>query len=103
MNFNVQILSQVEVDEVSGKNDEGIYGIAIGEGMEEILLDKVPQNQKIKEGDIVITSNLGNFFPQGLLIGLLKEVNKSDVAPFQKAKVSLLFNLQDLQTLFVIK
>ena len=103
MNFNVQILSQVEVNEESEKSDEGIYGIAIGEGTEKIILDKVPQSQTIKEGDIIITSNLGNFFPQGLLIGLLKEVNKSDVAPFQKAKVSLLFNLQDLQTLFVIK
>lgn len=84
------------------RDQNSIYGIVKGKGNQQIYLDKVLLDAKIEEKDILITAALGGVFPEGLLIGEIIKVRKSDIEPFQIAEVSPFFNIKELETLFII-
>ena len=85
--------------EIQGKD---IKGILKGIGDFHLSLEEIPNDKEIKDGDIVITTSLGGDFPKGLLIGEIKNIEKSDIKPFQNAEVSPLFNIKDIETIFII-
>jgi rod shape-determining protein MreC len=85
--------------EVLGRDAEGLIK---GEGDQKMCLDFLPRDKVIEEGDAVISSALGGIYPRGLLVGLITEVQKDDVKPFQRAEVSPLFKLRELRNVFVI-
>jgi len=81
---------------------DGIFP-AKGLGNSKISLDLIPKEIKINSGDLVLTSAEGGFFPKGLLVGKIEEVEKSDLEPFQKARVSLSCQIAEIESLFIIK
>lgn len=83
-------------------SEKEITGVARGEGGQKVLIDLVPQEDDLAAGDMVITSALGDIFPEGLLIGEVAEVVKTGADPFQKARVNPFFDLKSLDTVFVI-
>jgi len=88
--FDVQVL------------DKEIYGVAKGGGSLKIDLELIPKEKEILPGEIVVSTVLGHIFPKGLLVGEIKEVKKSDLAPFQTAEIKPAFNLEALESLFII-
>ncbi|MCD6550076.1 rod shape-determining protein MreC [bacterium] len=82
--------------------NNGVVGIVKGKGKPELSLEKIPHNIEVKEGDPVVTISLGGIFPKGLLVGKVKEIKKTDVSPFQTIKVSVLFDINQLKSVFVI-
>jgi rod shape-determining protein MreC len=82
--------------------ENDISGVVKGRGGLQLLLDFVPHEKEIEEGDIIITTSLGGIFPQGLLVGQIEKVEKSDIEPFQQAKIKPAFDIGKLKTLFVI-
>ena len=82
--------------------EKDISGLIKGKGNFKILLDFVPQNKEISQGDIIVTSSFGGLFPAGLLAGKIKDVKKSDVEPFQQADIEPIFNIKEINFLFVI-
>ncbi len=84
---------------ISGKE---IYGIIKGKGNSEFYLDLIPKDKEITEGDLIVTSALGGNFPEGLLIGEIQKVKKSDVEPFQTAEVKSQSDFREVEDLFVI-
>lgn len=82
--------------------EKDIHGLAKGRGDLTLALEFLPKEKEIKEGDFIVTSALGGIFPQGLLIGQVKEVLKSDLEPFQKIKLAPAFKINDLDIVFVI-
>ena len=85
--------------EIFGKE---IYSLAKGKGNFKILLDLIPKEGKIDIGDKVISSVVGGNFPEGLLIGEIEDIKKSDTAAFQQAEVKPGFDIKDLKNLFII-
>jgi rod shape-determining protein MreC len=85
---------------VSGKD---IYGVAKGKGNMGIFLDLVPKEGEITEGDLVTSAALGGIFPKDLLVGRVKEVEKTDVKTFQTAELNPSFNLGSFEEVFIIK
>lgn len=83
--------------------DSDVLGQVKGEGSFKISIEFLPKDKEIREGALVVTSSLGGIFPAGLLVGKIRQVIKSDVEPFQKAKLEPSFNIQDLEKLFIIK
>jgi len=84
-------------------SDTEIYGIVKGEGKFKIYLDLIPKDKAIFEGkDVIITSALGGVYPQGLLVGEIKTISKSDTDPFQRAEITPFFNIKNLDYLFII-
>lgn len=101
-------ISKIEL--LSSKNNsfdieifkKNIYSLAKGNGNLKITLDLVPKEENIEIGDKVISSVIGGNFPEGLLIGEIQDIKKSDTAAFQQAEVKPGFNIKDLNNLFII-
>jgi rod shape-determining protein MreC len=83
-------------------SDTEIYGIVKGEGNFKLYFDLIPKDKEIFENDIVITSVLGGVYPQGLLVGEIKTIKKSDLEPFQGAEIKPTFDIKKLDHLFII-
>jgi rod shape-determining protein MreC len=88
---------------IMGRDDDSdIQGIVKGKGSLKLFLDLVPKEEEIKEGDLVVTTVLGGIFPGGLLVGEIEEVLKNDIEPWQGAEIKSVFNIKELEALFVI-
>ncbi len=77
-------------------------GILHGEHGLGLTLDTVPQNEALKQDDVIVTSGLGGIFPNGLVIGKIQDVTQAENALFQQAAIQPFFHLRDLDVVFVI-
>jgi len=111
MSFNVRILrrnilensqNQIQENETQKENSKEIFASAKGEGKGKIKIEMIPSREEIQEKDLVVTTNLGAIFPEGLLVGSIAKIKKSDLIPFQEAEIFLPFDLKDLKILYVI-
>lgn len=84
------------------QEEKEISAIANGQGDSNISLSFIPQEENIFAGDIVSTSYLGGIFPECLLIGEIEDVKKSDVDPFQIAKIKNALNIKEIKNIFLI-
>ena len=102
-NFSkVQLITQKDTSFDAKILDTEISGLIKGEGNLRLFLDLIPPEKEIKKGDVVITTVLGGIFPRGLLVGEIEKVIKSDIEIWQQAKVKPAFNIEGLETLFII-
>lgn len=100
--FDAKILARLAEQGEAGGSDTEIYGVVKGKGNLKLFLDLIPKEKEIKEGDIIITTSLSRIFPKGLLVGEIKEVDVSDIEPWQTAQIKPAFNIGELETLFII-
>ncbi len=84
---------------ITGKD---IYGVVQGKGNLEVSFNLLPKEEAIAAGETVVTSVLGGIFPPKLLVGMIKEIKKTDIEPFQTAELTLSFDLGELDNLFII-
>jgi rod shape-determining protein MreC len=82
--------------------ESGVAGVVKGEGGQRMVLDLVPQEDELHVGDIVVTSALGNVFPENILIGQVGEVIRTGSDPFQKAALEPFFNLKTVEFVLVV-
>ncbi|MFA6082598.1 MAG: rod shape-determining protein MreC [Patescibacteria group bacterium] len=75
-------------------------GIVRG-GLTGLVLENIPQDTKINEGEVVQTSGLGGFLRPGLLIGTVSEVISKKNNVFQSALISPTVSISRLDTVFV--
>ncbi|PIZ66478.1 hypothetical protein COY14_00215, partial [Candidatus Roizmanbacteria bacterium CG_4_10_14_0_2_um_filter_36_9] len=81
------------------QNISGLLTGALGLGMD---LDYVPQNQDIKENDLVVTADIDVKIPAGLVVGQIEKVEFSEEEVFKKAVVSPLVDYSSLVLVAVI-
>ena len=79
-----------------------VHGIIKGNGNLSVYLDLVDFDSQIKEGDILVTSGLEGLYPRDLLVGKILSVNRSDVKPFQTAKIQAFLDFRSIESLFLI-
>lgn len=102
-NFSKVMLISDKNSSFSAKiSEKETTGVIKGLGNFSVFLDLVPKEDEISLKEVVVTSILGKVFPEGLLVGEIKEVNKSDIDPFQQVLISPFFNINDLDQLFII-
>lgn len=77
-------------------------GILIGQFGLEMLLDKILHDEKIEIGDLVYSEGTEGYLPRGLVLGRVNEVleNKNEI--FKQAKIEPIFDIRDLELVFVI-
>ncbi|MBU1130577.1 rod shape-determining protein MreC [Patescibacteria group bacterium] len=80
----------------------GTQGLVRGKAGSSLIMEFVPQNLEIKEGDLVITSGLEENIPRGLLVGRVTEVNNLAGQIFQQVNILTPFNYQNFSTLTII-
>lgn len=67
-----------------------------------LTMERIPPNEKVNPGDIVLTSGLGGNFPDKLVIGQVTEVMKRDQDMFQTARIRPTVDFGKLETMLII-
>lgn len=78
-------------------------GILNGQFGAEMLLDKVLHQEPLKKEDLIYTDGAEGKFPRGLILGQVLEIEEQETQLFKQAKVKPLFNISDLDIVFVIR
>ncbi len=74
----------------------GLHGLSIS--AEDIKMD-----DDVVNGDVFVTSDIGNSFPRGLTVGVVQDITSSTDQLFRNAKILPSASLDDLQYVFVIE
>lgn len=83
-------------------NEDRTLGLSDGDLGLTIKLDYVPQLEQINQGDIVITSGLGDNIPRGLVVGRVTQVNKQSNEIWQDVSIESLASIYNLTVVSVI-
>lgn len=83
----------------AGDTATGTVRGSIGGGL---IMEKIPQDQKISVGDTVITSGLGGDIIKGYSLGTIQSISRADNGVFQSAMLSTPVQIGRLQTVFVV-
>lgn len=102
---NIQLLSDPDskVAAFSQGLETHAKGILIGQFGSEILMDKILHEEKINEGDLVYSEGTEGFLPRGLILGRVVQVLEQPTQVFKQAKVKPVFDIRDLELVFVIR
>lgn len=77
-------------------------GVVKGEFGTEITMDKILHEEPIEPGDLIYTEGTEEALPRGLVIGRVISIDDQQNQVFKKAKVEPLFDLRDLEVVFLI-
>lgn len=69
---------------------------------ERILMTKIGENDPMDEGDVIITSGLGNIYPRGLRVGEVESLKVGDFGLTYVATIKPFVNLNQLTEVFVV-
>ena len=82
-------------------------GLAVGDfslmAEQRLRLDYLPAGCQLLGGDLVETSGLGGYFPSGLVIGTVEEVQKDDSGTTSYAILAPAVDFDELTEVFIIK
>lgn len=84
-------------------NKDYTTGVAEGESNFGVRMSMIPQSEKMKQGDLVVTSGLETKIPRGLLIGTVSKMEHDPQNPFDVASVTPLYSAQNLSKILIIK
>ena len=79
-----------------------IQGIIQGAGSSGCSLKYIPKTETVALGNIVISSGLSGLFPKGLLLGVVKNVDKTNSGLFQKIDIAPFVDFARLEEVTVI-
>lgn len=77
-------------------------GVVAGNYGGNLVMEFVGQGAVVKTGDFVITSGIGGGYPQGIMIGRVSQVKKTDQDLFQSVFVDRLASLSDIEKVLVL-
>lgn len=77
-------------------------GILRGQFGVEMILEKILHEEKISSGDLVYSEGTEGFLPRGLIVGRVGEVLAKENEVFKQAKINPIFDIRDLELVFVI-
>jgi rod shape-determining protein MreC len=98
----VQLLGDVSSSVNAVIQSTRATGLVRGQPDGSIVMDFIPQEEKVKKDDIVLTSGLGGDLPRALVIGTVTEVTKRDIDLFQSAALRPAVDLNRLEVVLVI-
>lgn len=94
------INARVQVEGASDPSEA--RGVAEGDLRRSLVLDLIPPETAVTEGNLVTTSGLGGNYPSALLIGSVKTVDDRPQALFKRATIEPAVDLSALQTVLVM-
>lgn len=104
----VQLLSNVDRTNrthVAIQAEHNVYGLIEGYNTEkqQLIIQQIPAEEKIKKGMDVITSGLANVFPKGLYIGKVVKVEPDQYGLTQTAYVKPAANFYNIENVIVVE
>ena len=101
-NSSIVKLPSSSESEIKVKTLNASKGVLRGKVNGEIFLEDVLQEMKLVEESLVFTSGEGETFPQGLVIGRISLIEKSESEIYQRAKLDPILDYQKLDKVFVV-
>lgn len=98
----VQLLGDVSSAVNAMIQNSRATGLVRGQPDGSLVMDLIPQEEKIRPGDIVLTSGLGGDLPRALVIGTVTAITKRDIDLFQSAELQPAVDLNRLEVVLVI-
>lgn len=110
-NFNstVKLLTSDDVNNkisvkisVDGKN---VYGLLSGydKSFRSFIVEGIADNTEIKEGDMVLTTGMGDIFPSGILVGKVSKITKDNFDLARTVEVKSDVNFDDIRYVTILK
>ena len=110
-NFNstVKLLTSEDVNNkisvkisVDGKN---VYGLLSGysQSTDSFIVEGIADNTEIKEGDMVLTTGMGDIFPSGILVGKVSKITKDNFDLARTVEVKSDVNFDDIRYVTILK
>ncbi|MFC3123028.1 rod shape-determining protein MreC [Agaribacter flavus] len=77
--------------------------VASGKGeLNELKLQHVPHSAEVQEGDLLISSGLGNVFPEGYPVGTIEKIVRDESQPFADVTIKPAARLDRLKYLLLL-
>ena len=110
-NFNstVKLLTSDDVNnKISIKNNENgknVYGLLSGydKSSRSFIVEGIADNTEIKEGDMVLTTGMGDIFPSGILVGKVSKITKDNFDLARTVEVKSDVNFDDIRYVTILK
>lgn len=77
-------------------------GVLTGQFGAEMLFDKILHSEPLNKNDLVYTEGTEEQIPRGLILGQVTKVSSNDNEVFKKAQVKNIFEVSDLDLVFVV-
>lgn len=84
---------------VSESREQGIVRFLPRRGL---ILDNVPLDGQVKQGDLVVSSGLGGVFPEGLPVGVVKSVTRNEDQLFAEIPIQSTVNFNAIDELYAL-
>ncbi len=84
------------------QNQERTSGVVTGELGLTMNMEFIPQDEEIREGDLVVTSGLERNIPRGRVLGRVTEVDSSRDEVWQRAVIEPLVDFDDLSLVSIL-
>ncbi len=85
------------------QTDARTTGVLRGQGRgNSLVIEHIPQADTVNVGDLVITSGLGEVYPEGLVVGSVLRVERKAAEPLQAAAVEPAVDPNKLERLYVL-
>ena len=82
----------------------GLRSIAIGTGeFNKLRINTLPTNSNLQKDDIIITSGLGDRYPEGFPVGTITEISREVGNPFLEIEILPFANLKTINEVWVIQ
>lgn len=100
---NVELITDPnsKISAFSLNQDGKAKGVLIGQFGTELLLDKILHEEKLAIGDMVYSEGLEGYLARGLILGKIAQVFDRENQVFKQAKVEPVFDISDLDLVFV--
>ncbi len=78
-------------------------GILTGQFGSQLLMDKILHQEPIKDGDLVYSDGTEGQLPRGLILGKVAKILERQNEVFKQAEVKTIFEVSDLDIVFIIQ
>lgn len=93
----------IHVTTVEDRENSGILEGHVGSGQKQMAkISFLPMDSTIKEGDNIVTSGLGKFYPPDIYVGKVLKVNEDKGNLMKTAIIETAVNFKDSRILYVI-
>lgn len=108
----VQLITDIEANQNSSRaiaataaGKEGTFGMIENYDREtgHLIMNKIPDSDKLEVGDTIVTSGLGEVFPKGVVIGRIDSIKVGDFGITYTASIKPAANFNVWREVFVIE
>lgn len=85
---------------VAESREMGIAKYVMSQGL---IVDNVPYQGDVKQGDLIISSGLGGLYPPGLVVGTVIAVERPKSDPFLTVRLAPAADFNSLDELFILR